>query len=92
MTIDDRIHLNAIEYGLNERIFRQTLECESNLDPMAIGDSGTSVGIAQIHLPAHPDVSKEEALDPEFAIRWAAKHFAQGHAYWWTCWKQRDPN
>ena len=87
--MDEMIHQNAMMYGLNEHIFRQTLECESNLDPSTIGDHGTSYGIAQIHLSAHPDISKEEALDPEFAIKWTAQHFAKGHASWWTCWRNQ---
>jgi hypothetical protein len=36
-----------------------------------------AVGIAQILLSAHPDVSEAEARDPAFAIKWAAKFFGQ---------------
>lgn len=42
-----------------------------------------SYGIAQIHLPDHPDVSYEEAIDPEFAVEFMAKNFAKGNASWW---------
>jgi len=34
-----------------------------------------SFGIAQIHLPDHPDVTKEQALDPAFAINFMAKNW-----------------
>ncbi len=44
-----------------------------------------SWGLAQIHLPAHPEVSKEQATDPEFAIDFLVKNVSEGKAYMWTC-------
>ncbi len=52
---------------------------ESSWNPSAVGDQGTSFGLAQIHLPAHPDVSKEQADNPTYAIFWTAKEL--GAAY-----------
>lgn len=77
------------KYGLSD-MFLDTLTCESGLHPDRVGDNGTSFGVAQIHLPAHPDVTKEEALDPEFAIEWSAQQFAAGRAYMWTCYRLLD--
>jgi len=38
--------------------------------PWPVGDSGTSFGPFQIHLPAHPGVTRAEAEDPAFAVRY----------------------
>lgn len=53
-----------------------------------MGDFSTSFGIAQIHLPVHPEITKEEALNPFFSIDWAAREFAAGRANEWTCFRQ----
>lgn len=77
----------AATYGLDGS-FLTTLECESQLNPSAVGDKGTSFGVAQIHLPDHPEISKAQALDPAFAIDWAAQEFAEGHANLWSCYNE----
>lgn len=50
------------------------------------GDQELSFGLAMIHLPSHPTISKAQAQDPEFAIRWMVKEFKAGRAWQWTCW------
>ncbi len=60
---------------------------ESNWNPNAVGDHGTSFGLAQIHLPAHPGITKEQALDPEFALNFITDQFIKGNEWMWTCWK-----
>jgi hypothetical protein len=44
-----------------------------------------SYGLVQIHLPAHPHISKEQATDPEFAVDFLAKNIAAGRASMWSC-------
>lgn len=51
-----------------------------------IGEREKSFGLSQIHLPDH-DVTYEQATDPEFAIDYMAKHFAEGKASLWSCYK-----
>jgi hypothetical protein len=46
-----------------------------------------SYGLVQIHLPAHPSISKEQATDPEFAVDFLAKNIAAGRASMWSCYK-----
>lgn len=47
------------------------------------GTREKSYGICQIHLPDHPNVSYEEAIDPEFCVEFMAKKFAEGkHKIW----------
>ena len=60
---------------------------ESGWYPKAIGDNGTSFGLVQIHLPAHPNVTRAEAEDPEFALNFIVDAFLAGDEWMWTCWK-----
>ena len=48
------------------------LEGGSLSGPWGVGDSGTSFGPFQIHLPAHPDVNAAQAADPGFAASFMA--------------------
>jgi len=47
---------------------------ESGENDMAIGDGGTSFGRFQIHLPAHPEITVEQAQDPEFSSDWTVAY------------------
>ena len=49
------------------------------------GEQERSYGLAMIHLPDHPTISHENATDPEFALEWMAKEFADGRESQWTC-------
>lgn len=60
-------------------------KCESSLRPDAIGDHGTSIGVMQIHLPAHPSVTKEQMLDPEQNIAEAKRIYDKSGYLAWTC-------
>lgn len=84
-TAPDIIASYAIHYGIPIQPLVDTLRCESNFNAAAVGDYGTSYGVAQIHLSAHPEITKKEALDPLWAIDWAARQFKVGNATMWTC-------
>lgn len=61
---------------------------ESGGDPGAVGDAGTSFGLWQIHLPAHPDVTQACALDPRCAAAAAARISNLGLDWSpWTTWR-----
>ncbi len=82
---------SAAKYHLTKRQTRQmlaTVNCESGWVATSTGDYGTSIGIAQIHLPAHQDISKDQALDPYFSLDWAAYQFSIGNQAIWTCWRE----
>lgn len=51
------------------------------------GSREQSFGIAQIHLPDNPDVSYQEATNPQFAVEFMAKKFAQGKQRMWMGYK-----
>jgi len=60
---------------------------ESTWNPKAVGDGGQSLGLVQIHLPSHPTVTKEQALDYIFAINFIVDEFLSGNEKYWTCWR-----
>lgn len=95
LNLNDYIKTQAEANGVNYSHFYATLNCESegfrdvamqSRIPNASGPNGyeDSWGVAQIHLPDHPDITRAEAQDPIFAISWAAKEFAAGRATEWT--------
>jgi len=81
------IYEKSNEYGVSAGLMRQIIQCESSFNPNAIGDGGYSFGLVQIHLPSHPDVTKEQALDPEFATTFLADKLSKGQGYLWTCYR-----
>lgn len=94
--VEDLIYQAEAKYNLKDDSLYETLKCESigwkngqSKIPHKGGPNGyeDSWGVAQIHLPAHKDITKEEALDPVFAVDWAASEFAAGRAYEWTCYR-----
>lgn len=92
VSIPDLIRLKAREYGLNEDHMLRLANCESGFVPRqsripANGPNGRedSWGVFQIHLPAHPSVSREEAMDVEFSLEWTALNLKEGRARMWTC-------
>jgi hypothetical protein len=90
----------AAHHGLNEERFLGVIKCESRWDPdtqseiPAKGPNGRedSWGLAQIHLPSHPSVSREQAQDPVFALNWMADKWSEGKHRLWSCHKKLYPN
>ena len=50
------------------------------------GNREDSWGLSQIHLPSHPDITKKQAQDPDFAINYMAEHL--GRDVTWSCYKK----
>lgn len=48
-----------------------------------MGQQEKSYGLAQIHLPDHPQVTIEQAKDPEFAIQFMASNLSEGRHLWY---------
>lgn len=86
-TPEKAIYYWADWYHVDRIELYETLKCESEFKRDAIGQLG-EVGIAQIYLKYHPGVTREQALDPDWAIRWTAMQFSKGNAKWWSCYKQ----
>lgn len=78
----------AAHHGISAKPLLDTIYCESKYKANTIGDHGTSFGAVQIHLPAHPDITKEQALDPLWSINWMAEQFKAGKQKMWSCYKE----
>ena len=50
-----------------------------------VGDRERSFGIVQIHEPAHPSITREQALNPDFALDFLAYNVSKGKSGMWTC-------
>lgn len=79
------IKKEAVKRNIEPQPIIETIRCESGFNSKAIGDGGTSYGLVQIHLPAHPHVTKEQATDPEFAIDFILDAWEKGQQRMWTC-------
>ena len=51
------------------------------------GQREESYGLAQIHLPAHKNISYSQATNPDFAIEFMAKALSEGKGTMWTCYR-----
>lgn len=98
ITIEDvknRIDQLSIEYGVSREIMNTEVNCESEyvIDIQSkhinkYGEREESYGLVQIHLPSHPYVSYEQAIDPEFALNFLAEKLQAGKGYLWTCYRK----
>lgn len=85
LTIDEKIDIYAEKHNVSASLMKKVIYCESSYNPKAVGDGGTSFGLSQIHLPAHQEVTKEQAFNEDFAIEFMAKAFSQGQFRMWSC-------
>ena len=81
---------DAEKYHVKESEMQRVIDCESGGSTtiqshwMKHGKRENSWGIVQINLDAH-DVTKEQALDPQFAIDFLAKGLKEGNGKLWSC-------
>jgi len=89
--IDWYIEESANEYSVSADYMHKIIACESgyvqDIQSKHVQSYGQeeSFGLSQIHLPAHPHVTYEQATDPEFAIDFLAKNLSHGRASMWSC-------
>ena len=62
------------EYGIDWKIVYAICLVESNCDTSRVGDNDESYGAFQIHLPSHPEITKERATDFEWSLRWTIEY------------------
>ncbi len=85
-TIESLISDIAKEYKISSTTLFNLADSESELnpDPKGHNDGGRAAGIMQIHYKTW-GFTKEQVLDPEFSLSFAAKHIAEGDAWkYWT--------
>ena len=86
-SIKGRISYYAEYYKVSETTLNNVVKCESGYNPQAVGDNGTSHGLVQIHLPAHPYISDAEAHNVEFSLDFLARMIKAGRGAMWTCFR-----
>lgn len=95
------VQVKAAEYNVSPVLMEKIITCESGWDTtvqskhvyttdrpkegVKKGQRELSFGLSQIHLPAHRDITKAQATDPEFAIDFLAKNVAKGKGSMWSC-------
>ncbi len=72
----------AVHHAVPEAILGGILVNESSLDPACVGANGMDHGLAQINLGAHPSVTLEQALDPQFALDFTVNDLSMTHSAW----------
>lgn len=78
----------AAQYGLNQALFVKVVQCESSFNPDAIGDGGTSFGIAQLHNPSTDwHIATSTALDARQALAIMAEAWVNHEQNRWSCYK-----
>lgn len=51
------------------------------------GQQEKSYGLVQIHLPDNPDITYEQATDPDFSLNFLAEGLSKGQGNKWTCYR-----
>jgi hypothetical protein len=69
--------------------------CESNYQNIQSrivkdGKREESYGIAQIHLPSHPHITKQQALDVKFSLQFLKDEILAGNEWKWYGWRGGD--
>lgn len=78
-------------YGVSADQMKNVIACESSWNTTIqslhtnSGGREQSFGLVQIHLPSHPSVTYEQAIDPVFAIEFMARAYSEGKQWQWTC-------
>ena len=87
-SITDLIALYATQYNVSQETMYKVISCESGFKTHAIGDNGTSFGLVQIHLPAHPKITKKQAFDTDFSVNFLAKNISKHNGNIWSCYRK----
>lgn len=86
-TISEIIDEKALQYNVSATRLTFFIKCESNFNPKALNPNGEfSIGLSQINLEAHTNITREQAEDPDFAINFMAENFSKGkYNMWYNC-------
>jgi hypothetical protein len=91
--IETMIRSEAIKTGVDPDLAVRVAKCESGLVVSAThsNDNGSiDRGLYQINNKAHPEVTDEQAFDPEFSTKFFCDAVKKGCLRWWnatkTCW------
>jgi hypothetical protein len=89
------IRETAMLYGIDADLAVRVAQCESKLNEKVKNiNAGGSCdrGLFQINNKWHPEVTDEQALDPEFSARFFCEAVKNNHLDWWSatksCWNK----
>lgn len=86
VTIRDYLVTEALVSEVDPQLVQEIVGKESKFNTKASGDNGESAGAWQIHLPAHKDISREQAEDIIWATNWSLNQLKEGNCkIWSTC-------
>lgn len=89
LTIPQLIEKYSIKYNVSSEVMTKVIDCESDFKSNAHNGVGeNSWGLVQINLNAHPQISVQQATDPDFAIKFLAENLSQGRGRMWTCYRK----
>lgn len=101
LNLSDLINKYATKYNVATSTMTHIIDCESGASTtiqsfyhytkdhpewgVKKGDRELSFGLVQIHLPAHKDITLDQALDPYFSVNFLAQQLADGQGHIWAC-------
>ena len=74
---DAIIQQSAVQYGLDPVVFKRLLGSESSFNPTAVSPRGEKFGLGIAQIASVHGLSREQMLDPNTAIPFAAQLFSQ---------------
>ena len=98
-TTEDTLRListKAKEYEVSEQTMIAIVRCETagQMASTTIqsghylnGVREKSYGLTQINLPSWPDITYEQATDPQFALDFLARQLKANKGYLWSCYR-----
>ena len=82
--IVEKIYFYSNKYSVPADVIMNVVSGESGFNVCAKNPNEESYGLAQIFLTAHPEITKEQACDPDFALEFMAKNISLGRGNMWT--------
>lgn len=93
-TIPELISHYAVKYEVSEALMTTIVRGESDFDPLAVGDMSITCkrtdqpvrarGAVQITECYFPEITDDQAFDPDFAISFLAEKLSEGQCGLWT--------
>jgi hypothetical protein len=81
-TLEEKSNRIATEHGVATTSLANLVTSESQWNPNA--DNGYDRGLVQINRKAWPEITDEQAFDPEFSLHFTAEKISEGKGYMWV--------
>lgn len=81
-SLEEKIIRIATEYNISTTTLYNLVKGESNFNHLA--DNGKDRGLVQINREHNPEITDEQAFDPDFSLRFASEKISKSEEYLWT--------